>query len=124
LTFLYHRISTFPGKSSLLLTFGLIGKEVVDFRNCTVECADGEAMVCSIENDVLTHDGQSDQAELCLDIFGITIVGARWLADIDAGKASAGVSLLSTMDISENSRARARQNRITTKVNNEGSQEL
>lgn len=49
---------------------------------------DGEAMICNVQDQVLTHDGQADEAKIS------TMVDPRRSADIDAGKTGATVSPL------------------------------
>lgn len=46
-------------------TLGLVGEEVVNLGDGTVESADGEAMISSIKDDILAHDSQADEAEIC-----------------------------------------------------------
>lgn len=46
------------------LALGLIVKEVVDLGYCTVERAHSEAMVGGVQDQVLTHNRQADQAEI------------------------------------------------------------
>jgi hypothetical protein len=52
------------GKDRISPTFGLVGEEVVDLRDSAVECQDLESMVCGVHDQVLTHDGQTDEAEI------------------------------------------------------------
>ena len=59
---------------------------MIDLGNGPVECYYSEAMVCSIHNQVLAHDGQTNEAEVT------TGSRPRWSADIDAGKTGARVS--------------------------------
>jgi hypothetical protein len=76
----------------LIRTLGLIGQEAINFRNSTVVGHDGKAMISRIQNEVLTHDGQTDEAEIT------TRDRLRRSADIDAGETGAEVSqiILST----------------------------
>ena len=46
------------------LALGLVGNEAVDLGDCTVESADGEAVVGHVQDQVLAHDGQADEAEV------------------------------------------------------------
>ena len=48
----------------LELTLGLVGQEVVNLGDCSVECNDFVAMVSGVENQVLAHHGQADQTEI------------------------------------------------------------
>jgi hypothetical protein len=47
---------------------------------------DRVTMIGNVQDQVLTHDGQTDEAEIR------TGVDPRWSADIDAGKTGAAVS--------------------------------
>ena len=47
-----------------VLTLGLVCKEVVDLGHGTVEGHDVEAVVGSIENQILAHDGQANKAKV------------------------------------------------------------
>lgn len=84
----------FPGRSvSLKLesvgelpTLGLILEEAVDLGDGTVEGNNGEAVIRSVENQVLAHDSQADEAE-------ITTRFSVRSADIDAGQARTEVSM-------------------------------
>ena len=64
-------------------TFCFIIQETVDFGDSTVESNDGEALVCGVQDEVLAHNGQPNEAE----------VSARTRrhrrADTDAGQACA-----------------------------------
>lgn len=46
------------------LALGLVLQESVDLRDSTVEGNDGEAVVGGVEDQVLTHDGQTDETEV------------------------------------------------------------
>jgi len=46
------------------LALGLVLQEAVDLGDGTVEGDDGEAVVSSVEDQVLTHDGQTDETEV------------------------------------------------------------
>jgi hypothetical protein len=46
------------------LTLGLVFQEAVDLGNGAVEGHDGEAVVGGVENQVLAHDGQTDETEV------------------------------------------------------------
>lgn len=75
------------------LTLGLIIEETVDLGGGTVVGADGEALVGTVKDQVLAHDGQTDEAEIS------TRGRAHRSTDIDAGEAGANVScpFMSTM---------------------------
>ena len=68
------------------LTLGLIVQETVHLGGGTVVGADGETVVGSVQDQVLTHDGQTDQTEVS------TRQRTRRSADIDAGQTGASVS--------------------------------
>ena len=67
-------------------TFCFIFKKTIDLVCGTIEGDDGEAMICNVQDQVLTHDGQPDEAEIT------TVVDPRGSADIDASKTGAAVS--------------------------------
>ena len=69
-------------------TFGLIFKKTVDFGRCSVKHHDFETMVGNIQNQVLAHDSQTDQAKISAGD------DPHRSADIDAGKTGAAVSQL------------------------------
>ena len=69
-----------------LRTFGLIFEETVDLFNSSIEGTDSELMVGDVHDQILTHDGQPDEAKIGTDMF------PRWSADVDAGKTGATVS--------------------------------
>lgn len=71
---------------SATLTLGLIVEETVDLSGGTVVGANGVTLVGGVEDQVLAHDGQTDQTEIS------TGQRTRWSADIDAGETSAFVS--------------------------------
>lgn len=64
----------------------LVGQKMVDFGDRPIEGYDSEAMVCSIHDQVLAHDSQTDEAEVT------TGIRPRRSADIDAGQTGATVS--------------------------------
>jgi hypothetical protein len=70
----------------LELTFGLILQETINFGNSAIKGDNGETMISDIQNEVLAHDGQTDEAK-------ITTRGSipRGI-DIDAGETGAEVS--------------------------------
>ena len=70
-------------------TFSLIAQEAIDLGHGTIEGDDGELVVGNVHNQVLAHNGQTDETEVT------TGMDPRWSADIDAGKTCAGVSQLS-----------------------------
>lgn len=60
------------------LALGLVGQEVVDLGGGSVETTDGEAVVGDVQDQVLTHDGQTNQTEISRHsnmegCFGITV---------------------------------------------------
>jgi len=69
-------------------TFRLIIYEVIDLGHRPIKSYHREAMVRSVQNQVLAHDGQTDEAEIT------TGIRSRMSADIDAGKTGATVSPL------------------------------
>lgn len=60
--------------------------ETVDLSHSTVESHDGKLMVGDIHDQVLAHDGQTNEAEIT------TGSDSRRSADIDAGETGATVS--------------------------------
>lgn len=74
------------GLSCVELTLGLIFQETVNLGGSTVVSADGETVISTVEDQVLAHDGQTDQTEIS------TGGRMRRSADIDAGEAGAEVS--------------------------------
>ena len=46
------------------LSLGLVCHEMIDFGDSSVESNNGEAVVSHVENQVLTHDGQANEAEI------------------------------------------------------------
>lgn len=76
-----------------LLTLSLVRQEVVNLGDGAVESADGEAVISNVQDEVLAHNGQTDEAEVS------TRSKVRRSTDIDAGETGAIVSeqcLLST----------------------------
>ncbi len=69
-------------------TFGFIFQETVDLGDCPVEDHDGKIMVGNVQNQILTHYGQTNEAEVT------TGNDPRGSADIDAGQTGATVSPL------------------------------
>lgn len=67
-------------------TFSLGVQEPINFCDGTIESDNGELVVCSVHNQVLTHDGQTDEAEVT------TGSDPRRSADIDASQTGATVS--------------------------------
>jgi hypothetical protein len=74
--------------------FGFVGEEVVDFGDGAIECNDVESVVSGVEDQILTHNGQTDQAEVSSgDVVSILLfVGdacgsARMPANVYAGQA-------------------------------------
>lgn len=62
---------------------------MVDLAHGAVVSNDGVSVIRSIEDDVLSHDSKTDEAE-------ISAGNARMSADIDAGKTCAKVSTRTT----------------------------
>jgi hypothetical protein len=48
----------------LSLTLGLVLDEVVDLGNGTVEGNDGETVISGVQDDILSHDSQANEAEI------------------------------------------------------------
>lgn len=80
------------------LTLGLVGEEVVNLRNGTVEGNDVEAVIGSVQDQVLTHDSQADEAEISSG-FIVSMCGSGGRArdsvesgssNVDAGQARSG----------------------------------
>lgn len=46
------------------LALSLVGKEAVDLGGCAVESANSETVISSVKDQVLAHDGQTDQTEV------------------------------------------------------------
>ena len=61
-------------------TFGFVCHEVIDFRDGSIEANDLEAMVCSVHDQVLAHNGQTNEAKIS------TRLRLRYCTDIDAGQ--------------------------------------
>lgn len=78
---------------TLSRTFGFVRQEAINFGHCAVVSDHGESVVGSVQDQVLAHDGQTDEAE-------ITTRGRpRRSADINAGQARAEVSQLIMSDV-------------------------
>ena len=75
-------------------TFCLIFKKTIDLVRGAVKGADCEAMIGNVQDQVLAHDGQANEAEIS------TMVDPRRSADIDAGKTGATVSPLILSELS------------------------
>ena len=69
-----------------ILTLGLIAQEAVNLGGSTVIGANSKTVIGSVEDQVLTHNGQTDKAEIS------TGISTRRGADIDAGETGAIVS--------------------------------
>jgi len=69
-------------------TFRLIVQEVIDLGHRPIEGYYREAMVRSVQNQILAHDGQTNEAKVT------TGICPRMSADMDAGKTGATVSPL------------------------------
>jgi len=80
---------------SAVHTLGLVGEEVVDLGNGTVESNDSESVISSVQDQVLTHHGQADQTEISPSGINVskggTAEGLRFRrrpADVDSGETS------------------------------------
>lgn len=71
---------------SIKPTLGLVLQETVNLRGCTVVSANGESVISDVQDQVLAHNGQTDEAEIS------TRNKVRRSADIDAGETGAIVS--------------------------------
>lgn len=69
-----------------MLTLGLVVKEAVNLGGGTVVGADGETVISNVEDQVLAHNGQTDEAEIS------TGSKVRRSADINAGETGTIVS--------------------------------
>lgn len=63
-------------------------KKPVDLRYGAVKYYNSEALICHIQDQILTHDGQADEAEISARF------GLRRSADINASETGAIVSSL------------------------------
>ena len=84
-----------PGRSSGTdkLTFGLICEEAVDLGDGTVEGHNVEAVIGGVENQVLAHDGQANEAKVTSGhLVSMRNIGepARGATDVNGGKAHTG----------------------------------
>lgn len=70
-----------------MCTLGFIIEEAVDLGDGSVEGNDGEAMVSSVQDQVLAHNGETNEAEIS------TGFRLRRSADIDAGETRTMVSI-------------------------------
>jgi len=68
------------------LTLGLVFEEAVNLGSGTVEGTDGETVISSVEDQVLAHNGQTDEAKIS------TGNRVHRCADIDAGETGTIVS--------------------------------
>lgn len=75
-----------PSSSLCWLTLGLILQESVDLRDSSVESDNGEAVVGGVQDQVLTHNGQTDKTEIT------TRGNVRRSTDINAGETRTNVS--------------------------------
>ena len=75
------------GANSLVPTLCLIIQEAVNLGDGTIEANDGKAMVGGIEDKVLAHDSQANQAEIST---GFILRGST---DVDAGEPRTTVSI-------------------------------
>lgn len=69
-----------------MLTLGLVVQEAVNLGGGAVEGADSETVIGNVEDQVLAHDGQTNEAEIS------TGNRMRRSTDIDAGETGAIVS--------------------------------
>lgn len=46
-------------------TFSFILNKLIHLGNCPVEGTDGETMIGHIHDEILAHDGQANEAEIC-----------------------------------------------------------
>lgn len=69
-----------------MLTLGLVVEEAVDLGGCAVVGANSETVIGSVEDQVLAHNGQTDEAEIS------TRSRVRRCADINAGETGTTVS--------------------------------
>jgi hypothetical protein len=60
---LLHKLFDAVGADNRL-ALGFVLQETIDLGNCAVEGNDGEAVVGHVEDQVLTHDGQADEAKI------------------------------------------------------------
>jgi len=63
-------------KNHKRLTLGLVGKESINLGDGTVESNDIEAVISSVQDQVLAHDSQADEAEISSG-FIVSICGCR-----------------------------------------------
>jgi hypothetical protein len=70
-----------------LRTLGFVTEKAIDLGNSSVEGNDGEAMVGSVQDQVLTHNSQTNEAKIS------TGFRLRRSADIDAGETRTMVSI-------------------------------
>ena len=49
-----------------LCAFGFVGHEIVDFRNSAIEYRNLKAVVVHVEDEVLAHDGQANEGDVCV----------------------------------------------------------
>lgn len=69
-----------------MLTLSLVGQEAVDLGGRAVVGADSETVISNVEDQVLAHNGQTDEAEIS------TRSRVRRSADINAGETGTIVS--------------------------------
>lgn len=69
---------------------------MVNLADGAVEGHNGESVISSVEDQVLSHDSQADEAEIAAG-------NTRILADIDAGKTCAKVSRKNTSQLLDSS---------------------
>ena len=46
--------------------FGFVGEKVIHLLDRAIERDDGEAVVVHVQNEILAHDGQPDECDVCL----------------------------------------------------------
>lgn len=97
-----------------MLTLGLIGEEAVDLGGRAVVSADSETVISNVEDQVLAHNGQTDEAEIS------TRSRMRRSADINAGETGTIVSdrvLMSIAGINANHQEIQRNGVCVTRAN-------
>jgi hypothetical protein len=70
-----------------LRTLGLVAHEAIDLGDGAVEGNNGEAMVSSVQDEILAHNGQTNKAKIS------TGFRLRRSTDIDAGETRTMVSI-------------------------------
>ena len=60
-----HLEHSCPDKERCQRTFCLVLKKAIDLSHRSIEGQDLVAVVCHIHDEILAHDGQADEAEIC-----------------------------------------------------------